>query len=79
VFEYIPNTTKNSGREITVSFWESVHEIMKEEIKPHRTLVISGQQIAVEPHRLSLQARPPMGRPETQGWQLISADDGCVL
>ena len=48
VFEYIPKAIKNSGKEITVSFWKSVHDIMQEEIKPHRSLVISGKKIAVE-------------------------------
>jgi hypothetical protein len=48
VFEYVPNATKNSGREITVSFWQGVHAIMQEEIQPHRTLVISERKIAVE-------------------------------
>ena len=48
VFEYIPNATRNVGREITVSFWQSVHEVMQEEIKAHRTLVISESNIAVE-------------------------------
>ena len=47
-FEYIPKATKNIGRETTVSFWESVHDIMQEEIQPHRSLVISGKKIAVE-------------------------------
>jgi hypothetical protein len=48
VFEYIPNATKNSGKEVTVSFWKSVHDIMQEEIKPHSSLVISERKIAVE-------------------------------
>ncbi len=48
VFEYIPNATKNVGKEITVSFWQMAHEMMHEEIKPHRSLVISGSKIAVE-------------------------------
>ena len=47
-FEYIPNATKNVGREITVSFWKSVHDIMLEKIQDHHTLVIGHQQIAVE-------------------------------
>ncbi len=48
IFEYIPNATKNVGKETTVSFWQSVHDVMQEEIKAHRTLVISGSNIAVE-------------------------------
>ncbi len=48
VFEYIPNATKNAGKEITVSFWKSVHDMMQEEIKPHNSLVISERKIAVE-------------------------------
>jgi len=48
VFEYIPKAAKNSGKEITVAFWKSVHDIMQEEIQPHRTLVISEMKIAAE-------------------------------
>jgi hypothetical protein len=48
VFEYIPTATKNSGKEITVAFWKSVHDIMLEEIQPHHSLVISERKIAVE-------------------------------
>ena len=48
VFEYIPNATKNAGKEITVSFWKNVHDMMQEEIKPHSSLVISERKIAVE-------------------------------
>ena len=25
IFEYIPNATKNVGKEMTVSFWKNVH------------------------------------------------------
>jgi hypothetical protein len=48
VFEYLPKATKNSGKEITVSFWKSVHGIMREEIKPHTSLIVSERKIAVE-------------------------------
>lgn len=48
VFEYIPKATKNVGKEVTVSFWENVHEIMHEKIQDHRTLLISGTTVAVE-------------------------------
>jgi hypothetical protein len=48
IFEYIPNATKNVGKEVTVSFWKKVHGLMREEMKPHRSLVISDNAIAVE-------------------------------
>lgn len=48
VFEYIPNATKNAAKEMTVSFWKNVHGMMHEEIKTHRSLVISDTKIAVE-------------------------------
>jgi hypothetical protein len=48
IFEYIPTATKNVGKEVTVSFWRNVHDIMQEEIKDHRSLVISDRAIAVE-------------------------------
>ena len=48
VFEYLPKATKNTGKEITVSFWKNVHSLMREEIKPHTALVISERKIAVE-------------------------------
>jgi hypothetical protein len=48
VFEYIPKATKNAGREVTVSFWESVHDLMQEEIQPHTSLLVSGRKIAVQ-------------------------------
>ena len=48
VFEYIPKATVNTGKSVTVSFWKSVHDMMQEEIQPHRSLVISGRKIAVE-------------------------------
>ncbi len=32
VFEYVPNATKNVDKEIRISFWKHVHEIMHEEI-----------------------------------------------
>ncbi len=48
VFEYIPNATKNIGKEVTVAFWEGVHEMMLEEIQPHSTFITSGNKIAME-------------------------------
>lgn len=48
VFEYIPNASKNAGRDITVAFWQGVHDIMEEKIQDHRTLVIGKTQVAVE-------------------------------
>jgi hypothetical protein len=48
VFEYVPKATKNSGKDATVSFWKSVHDIMREEMKPHTSFVSSGKKIAVE-------------------------------
>ncbi len=48
VFEYIPNATKNVGKEVTVSFWKHVHDIMHEEIKEHRSFVISDTTLATE-------------------------------
>ncbi len=48
IFEYIPTATKNVGKNVTVSFWRNVHDIMQEEIKDHRSLVISDTAIAVE-------------------------------
>ena len=48
VFEYIPEARKNTGKEITVSFWERVHDIMHEKIQDHRSLLISETTVAVE-------------------------------
>ena len=48
VFEYTPKATKNVGKEMTVSFWEGVHEIMHEKIQHHRNLMISETTVAVE-------------------------------
>ncbi|MGI9533988.1 MAG: hypothetical protein ACR2NW_03485 [Thermodesulfobacteriota bacterium] len=48
VFEYIPKATKNVGKEVTVSFWENVHELMHEKIQDHRSLLISETTVAVE-------------------------------
>ncbi|WP_323846566.1 hypothetical protein [Microbulbifer magnicolonia] len=47
-FEYIPNATKNAGKEVTVSFWKHVHDLMLEVIRDHHTLVIGKNQVAVE-------------------------------
>lgn len=48
VFEYIPNATKNIGREVTVAFWQSVHGLMLEEIQPHCTFISSPTQLSIE-------------------------------
>jgi hypothetical protein len=48
IFEYIPTATKNIGKEVTVSFWMKVHDIMNEEIKDHRSFVLSDTTVAVE-------------------------------
>jgi hypothetical protein len=48
IFEYIPTAEKNSGKELTVSFWKKVHEIMHEEIKEHTTLLVSENAVATE-------------------------------
>ena len=48
VFEYIPTAAKNCGKTQIVSFLRKVHAIMQEEIKPHRSLIISETAIAVE-------------------------------
>jgi hypothetical protein len=48
VFEYIPNATKNIGRDVVVAFWEHVHGLMHEEIKPHRTFLSSDTTVATE-------------------------------
>lgn len=48
IFEYIPTATKNVGKDVTVAFWEHVHDIMHEEIKDHRSFIISDTAIAVE-------------------------------
>lgn len=48
VFEYIPNATKNVGKEVVVSFWQHVHGLMHEEIKPHRSFLSSDTSVATE-------------------------------
>ena len=48
VFEYMHNATKNAGKEVAVSFWKYVHEIMHEEIKPHSSFVVSNTTLATE-------------------------------
>ena len=48
VFEYVPNATKNSGRTVTVAFWQGVHEIMTETIRSHESFVASGSTLAIE-------------------------------
>jgi hypothetical protein len=48
VFEYIPKAQKNIGRNKTIAFWESVHDIMTEEIQPHISFLITGSKVATE-------------------------------
>ena len=48
VFEYIPNATKNVGKDLTVSFWRGVHDMMLEEIKDHVSLLSSDTAVASE-------------------------------
>ena len=48
VFEYIPNATKNSGRDFTIKFWQGVHEIMHETILPHISFLSVGTKMASE-------------------------------
>lgn len=48
VFEYIPNAAKNVGKDVTVSFWKRVHEIMHEEMKPHTFFLMSDNKLAIE-------------------------------
>jgi hypothetical protein len=48
IFEYIPAARKNIGRSETVAFWEGVHDIMTEEIKPHYALLITDTKVATE-------------------------------
>jgi len=47
-FEYIPTATKNVGKDITVSFWKKVHDIMEEKIQHHRSFVTSDTTVATE-------------------------------
>jgi hypothetical protein len=48
IFEYIPAAKKNKGRKEIIAFWESVHDIMTEEIKPHYSLLITDSNVATE-------------------------------
>lgn len=48
VFEYVPNATKNSGRAFTIKFWQGVHEIMQETIRPHISFLRAGSRMASE-------------------------------
>ena len=48
IFEYIPKAQKNTGRTEIIAFWESVHDIMTEEIQPHISLLISDSKVATE-------------------------------
>lgn len=47
-FEYVPAARKNSGRDVTVGFWQMVHGLMQEEIQPHTSFVVSGRQVAIQ-------------------------------
>jgi len=47
-FEYIPNATRNVGKDVTVAFWKSVHGLMKEEMKEHTSFVASDTTVATE-------------------------------
>jgi hypothetical protein len=48
VFEYIPDATKNVGKDVTVAFWSGVREIMREEIKDHISFLSSDTAVASE-------------------------------
>jgi hypothetical protein len=48
IFEYIPAAKKNNGRKEIIAFWERVHDIMTEEIKPHYSLLITESNVATE-------------------------------
>ncbi|MCA8878461.1 MAG: nuclear transport factor 2 family protein [Rhodobacteraceae bacterium] len=48
VFEYIPAAKKNAGRAAAIGFWESVHAIMQETIRPHTAFVASSTTVASE-------------------------------
>lgn len=47
-FEYMPKATKNSGKDVTVAFWQHVHELMHEKIQEHTSFAFSENKIAVE-------------------------------
>jgi hypothetical protein len=48
VFEYVPNATKNVGRDMTVAFWQGVRRIMCEEIREHISFLSSATAVASE-------------------------------
>ena len=48
VFEYIPNATKNVGKDVIVSFWREVHDIMLENINDHVSFLSSHTAVASE-------------------------------
>ena len=48
VFEYIPNATRNSGRDFTIKFWQGVHDIMHETIRPHLSFLSDGNRMACQ-------------------------------
>ena len=48
VFEYIPNATKNMGKDVIVSFWREVHDIMLETINDHVSFLSSHTAVASE-------------------------------
>lgn len=47
-FEYIPTATKNTGKELTVSFWRKVHSLMHERIQDHTFYLASETAIATQ-------------------------------
>jgi len=48
VFEYIPNATRNAGKDVIVSFWREVHDIMLEQINDHVSFLSSHTAVASE-------------------------------
>lgn len=48
VFEYIPTAHRNVGKDMTVSFWRHVHNIMREQIREHTSFLASETEIATE-------------------------------
>ena len=48
VFEYIPTAQRNIGKEVTVSFWQKVHNVMHETIRDHTSFLTSATEIATQ-------------------------------
>lgn len=48
VFEYIPNATKNVGKDETVAFWKRVHDTMREQIQDHVSYLSAKTAVAFE-------------------------------